>query len=78
MNSSASSSRLPLFGAEEFEGLLLEFGKPGHCSAGSLANRLGGLPASLVASLDSPRRRPGDLVVVDLSYHGGRPSASFL
>ena len=68
----------PLLGAEEFEGFLLEFGRIGHWSAGSLANRCGWLPASLVASLDSPRRRPGDLVVVDLSYHGGRPSASFL
>ena len=26
-------------GAERFEGLLLELGKPGHWSAGSLANR---------------------------------------
>ena len=73
MNSSMSSSRLPLFGAEEFEGLLLEFGKTGHWSTGSLDNRLGGLPASLVASLVSPRRRPGVLAVVDLSCHGGSP-----
>ena len=78
MNSSMSSSRLPLIGAEEFEGLLPEFGKPGHWSAGPLANRRGGLPALLVASLDSPRRRPGDLVVVDLSCRGRCPSASFL
>ena len=46
MNLSTSSSRQPLPDAEEFEGLLLELGKPGHCSAGSLANRRGGLPAS--------------------------------
>ena len=78
MNSSVSSSRQSLPGTGEFEGLLLEFGKPGHWSAGPLANRCGGLPASLVASLDYPQRRLGDLVVVDLSYHGGRPSAFFL
>jgi len=78
MNSSTSSSRQPLPGAEEFEGLLLEFGKPGHWSAGSLANQLGGIPVSLVASLDFPRRRPGDLVVVDLSCHGGCPYPSHL
>ena len=78
MNSSTSSSRQPLPGTEEFEGLLLEFGKPGNWYAGSLANRRGGILASLVASLDSPRHRPGDLVVVDLSCHGGHPSASFL
>ena len=53
VNSSTSSSCQPLLGAEEFEGLLLEFGKPGHWSTGSLANRLEGLPALLVASLDS-------------------------
>ena len=46
MNSSESSSRQPLPGAEEFEGLPLELGKLGHWSAGSLANRRGGLPAS--------------------------------
>ena len=67
------SSRLPLTGIEEFEGFLPEFGRIGHWSAGSLANRCGWLPASLVASLDSPRRRPGDLVVVDLSCHEGCP-----
>ena len=68
MNSSASSSRQPLPGAEKFEGLLLELGKPGHWSAGSLANRRGGLPASGGLGL-SPRRRVGDLVVVDLHYN---------
>ena len=78
MNSSTSSSCLPLLGVKEFEGFLLEFGKPGHWSAGSLANRLEGLPSSLVASLGSPRRRFGGLEVVDLSCHGGGPSASFL
>ena len=79
MNTSTCSSRLPLTGIEEFEGFLPEFGRIGHWSTGSLANWCGWLPASLVASLDSPRCRPGDLVVVeDLSFHGGRPSASFL
>ena len=71
MNTSTCSSRQPLSGAEECEGCLLEFGRPGHWSAGSLVNRCGGLPALLVAFLISPRRRPGDLVVVDLSCHGG-------
>ena len=78
VNSSTSSSRQPPLGAEEFEGLLLEFGKPGHWPAGSLANRRGGLPASGGHLGLSPRRRFEDLVVVDLSCHGGRPSASFL
>ena len=53
--------------AEEFEGLLLEFGKPGYWSAGSLANRRGGLPASGGLLGLFPRHRLGDLVVVDLS-----------
>ena len=46
-------------GAEEFEGLLLELGKPGHWSAGSLANRRGGLPASggLLGLPSAPARR---------------------
>ena len=68
----------PLLGAEEFEGLLLGFGKPCHWSAGSLAYRRGGLPASGGLLGLSPRRRSGDLVVVDLSCRGGLPSASFL
>ena len=67
MNSSTSSSRQPPLGAEEFEGLLLEFGKPGHWSAGSLVNRPGGLPASGGLLGLFPRRHLGDLVVVDLS-----------
>ena len=46
MNSSTSSSRQPLPGAEEFEGLLLELGKPGHWPARSLAYLRGGLLAS--------------------------------
>ena len=72
------ASRQPLLSAEEFEGLLLEFGKPGHWSAGSLAYRGGGLPASGGLLGLSPRCQFGDLVVVDLSCHGGRPSPSFL
>ena len=78
MNLSMSSSRTPLFGAEEFEGLLLEFGKPGHWSAGSLANRRGGLPASggLLGLPSAPARRLNG--GVDLPCHGGRPSVSFL
>ena len=67
MNSPTSSSRQPLPGAEEYEGLLLELGKPGHWSASSLANRRGGLPASGGLLGLFPRRRLGDLVVVDLS-----------
>ena len=78
MNTSMCSSRLSLTGADEFEGFLPEFGMPGHWPAGSLANRRGGLPASLIASLNSPRRRPGDLVVVDLSHHRGCPYPSHL
>ena len=72
------ASHQPLLGAEEFEGLLLEFEKPVHWSTGSLAYRRGGLPASGGLLGLSPRRRSGDLVVVDLSGRGGRPSASFL
>jgi hypothetical protein len=75
---SMCSSRQLLSGAEECEGCLPEFGKPGHWSAGSLANWHGGLPALLVAFLISPRRRPGDLVVMDLTYHGGCPYPSHL
>ena len=78
MNTSACSSCLPLTGAKEFEGFLPEFGRTGHWSTGSLANWCGWLPASLVASLNSPRRRPGDLVVVDLSHHRGCPYPSHL
>ena len=44
MNSPTSSCRRPLPDAEEFEGLPLELGKPGHWSAGSLANRRGETP----------------------------------
>ena len=78
MNSPTSSSRQPLLGADKSEGLLLELGKPGHWSAGPLANRRGGLPASggLLRLLSAPARRPGG--GVDLPCHGGRPSASFL
>ena len=58
---STSSSRQPLPDAEEFEGLLLELGKPGHWSASSLANRRGGLPASggLLGLLSAPAQRLG-------------------
>ena len=78
MNSPTSSSRQPLPGADKSEDLLLELGKPGHWSAGSLANRRGGLPASggLLGLLSAPARRPGG--GVDLPCHGSRPSASFL
>jgi hypothetical protein len=76
MNSSTSSSLQPLPGAEEFEGLLLEFGKPVHWSVGSFANRRGGLPASGCLLGLFLRCQLGDLVVVDLSCRGGRPSAS--
>ena len=78
MNSPTSSCRRPLPDAEEFEGLLLELGKPGHWSAGSLANRRGGLPASggLLGLLSAPARRLGG--GVDPPCRGGCPSASFL
>ena len=78
MNSSTSSSRQPLPSAEEFEGLLLELGNPGHWSAGSLANRQGALSASggLLGLPSAPSRRLGG--GEDLPCHGGRPSASFL
>jgi len=78
MNSPTSLSRRPLSDAEEFEGLLLELGKPGHWSVDSLANRRGGLPASggLFGLLPAPARRLGGGVA--LPCRGGRPSASFL
>lgn len=77
MNSPTSSSRQLLPGTDKSEGLLLELGKPGHWSAGSLANRRGGLPASggLLGLPSAPARRLGG---VDLPCHGGRPSSSFL
>jgi len=77
MNSPTSSCRRPLPDAEEFEGLLLELGKPGHWSADSLANRQGGLPASggLLGLLSAPARRLGG--GADLPCRGGCPSASF-
>ena len=76
MNSPTSSCCRPLPGAEEFEGLPLELGKPGHWSAGSLANRRGGLPASggLLGLLSAPARRLGG--GVDPPCRGGCPSAS--
>ena len=78
MNSTASSCRQPLPDAEEFEGLPLELGKPGHWSTCSLANRRGGLPASgvLLGLLSAPAQRLGG--GVDLPCRGGCPSASFL
>ena len=78
LNSPTSSSRQQLPDAEEFEGLLLELGKPGHWSAGSLANRRGGLPASggILELLTVPARRLGG--GVDPPCPGGCPSASFL
>ena len=78
MNSPTSSSRQPLPGADKSEGLMLQLGKLGHWSAGSLSNQRGGLPASggLLGLLSAPARRPGG--GVDLPCHGGHPSASFL
>ena len=78
MNLTASSCRRPPPDAEEFEGLLLEFGKPGHWSAGSLANQRGGFPASggLLGLLSAPARRLGG--GVDPPCRGGCPSTSFL
>ena len=78
MNSLTSSCRRPLPDAEEFKGLPLELGKPGHWTAGSLGNRRGGLPASggLLGLLSAPAQRLGG--GVDRPCHGGRPSASFL
>ena len=75
MNSPTSSSRQPLPGADKSEDLMLELGKPGHWSAGSLANRRGGLPASggLLGLLSAPARRLGGGVA--LPCRGGRPSA---
>jgi len=75
MDSPASSCRRPLLGAEESEGLLQEFGEPGHWSACSLANRRGGLPASgsLLGLLSAPTRRLGGGVT--LPCRGGTPSA---
>ena len=75
-NSPTSSSRQPLPDAEEFEGLPLELGKPGHWFAGSLANRRGGLSASggLLGLLSAPARRLGG--GVDPPCRGGCPSAS--
>jgi len=78
MNSPTSSCCRPLPGAEEIEGLPLELGKPGHWSAGSLANRRGGFPASggHLGLLSAPARRLGG--GVDPPCRGGCPSASFL
>jgi len=78
MNSPTSSSRQPLPGADKSEGLMLQLGKLGHWSAGSLANRRGGLPASggLLGLPSAPARTLNG--GVDLPCHGGRPSASFL
>ena len=75
MNLPASSCRRPLLGAEEFEGLVQEFGEPGHWSACSLANRRGGLPASsgLLGLLAALTRRLGGGVT--LPCRGGTPSA---
>ena len=75
MNSLVSSCHRPLPGVEEFEGMLQEFGKPGHWSTCSLANRRGGLPASggHLGLLSAPTRRLGGGVT--LPCRGGTPSA---
>ena len=78
MNSLVSSYHRPLPGVEEFEGMLQEFGKLGHWSTCSLANRRGGLPASggHLGLLSAPARKLGG--GVDPPCRGGCPSASFL
>ena len=75
---SLCSSLQPLAGAKECEGFLLELGKPGHCSACSLANQAGVCHDSLVAFLVSPWCRSSDPVAVNLTCHGGCPCPSHL
>ena len=75
MNSLVSSYHRTIPGVEEFEGMQQEFGKPGHWSTCSLANRRGGLPASSghLGLLSAPTRRLGGGVT--LPCRGGTPSA---
>jgi len=68
----------PLAKAGECEGFLPELGKPGHCSACSLANQAGVCHDSLVAFLVSPWCRSSDPVPVNLTCHGGCPCPSHL
>ena len=75
---SPCSSLQPLTGAGECEGFLPEFGKPGHCSACSLAKQAEVCHASLVAFLVSPWHWSGGPAAVDLVCHGGCPCPSHL
>src|SRR6185369_17071503 len=63
----------PLARAGECEGFLPELGKPGHCSACSLAKQARVCHGLLVAFLVSPRCRSGGPAAVDLACHGGCP-----
>jgi len=72
------SALQPRAGAEVCEGCLPLLGKPGHCSACSLAKQAEVCHASLVAFLVSPWHWSGGPAAVDLVCHGGCPCPSHL